>query len=129
MQLTLTRLSILAAALGVLAGCATQPSTGAAGSATATAPGKHLVYRDSSGNVVRQFDYPDDSFCRRVEAMAGRSARCQAEPAAGFTARATLRYNPPGVLVHGHYADMSRCRADTATMAPGVQLVEGCTAR
>ena len=133
MQLTLTRLSILAAALGVLAGCATQQSastTGtAAGAATTATPGKHLVYRDASGNVVRQFDYPDDSFCRRVEAMAGRSARCQAEPAAGFTARATLRYNPPGVLVHGHYADMNRCRADTASMSPGVQLVEGCTAR
>jgi len=132
MQLTFTRLSILAAALGLLAGCATQQTGTAAGSTAAPAAataGKHLVYRDASGNVVRQFDYPDDGFCRRVEALAGRSARCQAEPAAGFTARATLRYNPPGVLVHGHYADMSRCRADTATMAPGVQLVEGCTAR
>jgi hypothetical protein len=130
MQLSLTRLSILAATLGILAGCAsTQQQNAPAASSAAATPGKHLVYRDNSGNVVRQFDYPDDSFCRRVEAMAGRSARCQAEPAAGFTARATLRYNPPGVLVHGHYADMNRCRTDTATMAPGVQLVEGCTAR
>lgn len=131
MQTRLTRLSILAASLAILAGCAStqQGSTGSATGSAGGTPGKHLVYRDMSGNVVRQFDYPDDSFCRRVEALAGRTARCQAEPAAGFTARATLRYNPPGVLVHGHYADMNRCRTDTATMAPGVQLVEGCTAR
>jgi hypothetical protein len=128
MQMSLTRLSVLAASLAILAGCASTQQSAPGASAAAT-PGKHLVYRDGSGNVVRQFDYPDDSFCRRVEALAGRSARCQAEPAAGFTARATLRYSPPGVLVHGHYADMNRCRTDTATMAPGVQLVEGCTAR
>jgi hypothetical protein len=127
MHLSLTRLSILAAAAAVLAGCASQPAqTGA----TAAGPsGKHLVYRDSSGNVIRQFDYPDDAFCRRVEAMAGRGARCQAEPAPGFAAQATLRYNPPGVLVHGHYADMARCRADTSVMSAGVQLVDACSAR
>jgi hypothetical protein len=124
MELNLTRLSVLGGALAILAGCATQQAPAPSGP-----PGKHLVYRDSGGNVVRQFDYPDDGFCRRVEAIAGRSARCQAEPAAGFTATATLRYNPPGVLVRGHYADMNRCRADTATMSPGVQLVEPCTAR
>src|SRR5690349_1609517 len=98
-----TRLSIVAA-IAVLAGCASTPPG---------QPGKHLVYRDGSGNVVRQFDYPDDAFCRRVENLAGRSARCQPESATGMGARATLRYNPPGVLVQGHYADMARCRADT----------------
>lgn len=119
---TSMRLAIVAA-LAVLAGCATQSNV------PAGPPGKHLVYRDGSGNVIRQFDYPDDAFCRRVEAVAGRGARCQAEPAQGFAARATLRYNPPGVLVEGHYADMSRCRADTNSMSPGVQLVNACAAR
>lgn len=122
MHLSLTRLSVLAAA-AVLAGCASQPDQPAGPS------GKHLVYRDSSGKVVRQFVYPDDDFCRRVEAMAGRGGRCQAEPAPGFTAQATLRYNPPGVLVQGHYADMARCRADTSVMSAGVQLVDPCAAR
>ena len=114
-----TRLSILAA-IAVLAGCASTPPG---------PPGKHLVYRDGSGNVVRQFDYPDDAFCRKVESMAGRSARCQPESASGLQARATLRYNPPGVLVQGHYADMARCRADTASMSPGVELINPCTAQ
>lgn len=117
----ITRLATVAA-FAVLAGCASQ-STAPAGP-----PGKHLVYRDSNGQVIRQFTYPDDAFCRRVEAMAGRGARCQAESAAGMQARATLRYNPPGVLVEGHYADMARCRADTNTMSAGVQLVNPCTA-
>ena len=107
----LTRLSTVAA-FAVLAGCATQGSTPAGPS------GKHLVYRDGNGQVIRQFDYPDDAFCRRVQAMAGRSARCEAESAAAKTsAHATLRYNPPGVVVRGHYADMARCRADTNTMS------------
>jgi hypothetical protein len=117
----ITRLSILAAVAMLAAGCATQTTDTAQ-------PGKHLVYRDNAGNPIRQFDYPDDSFCRRVEALAGRGARCQATPAAGMQARATLRYNPPGVLVEGHYADMARCRADTSTMSAGVQLVNPCTA-
>jgi hypothetical protein len=121
------RLFMLSAALAALAGCASQPSS--SGGATAAAPGKHLVYRDASGNVIRQFDYPDDAFCRRVEQMAGRSARCQAESAAGMGAQATLRYNPPGVLVQGHYSDMARCRADTATMSAGVQLINPCTTK
>ena len=116
----ITRLSVVAAVV-VLAGCAsTGPGPGA---------GKHLVYRDTAGNVIRQFDYPDDAFCRRVEAMAGRSARCQPTPAPGFTAKATLRYNPPGVLVQGHYADLARCRADTGTMSAGVEVLNPCTAK
>lgn len=118
-----TRLFLLSAAAAVLAGCASQPS------APAGPPGKHLVYRDSSGAVIRQFDYPDDAFCRRVESLAGRGARCQAESASGFGAKATLRYMPPGVLVEGHYADMARCRSDTATMSAGVQLVNPCTGK
>jgi hypothetical protein len=117
----ITRLFILAAV--ALAGCATQTN------APDAPAGKHLVYRDTSGNVIRQFDYPDDAFCRRVEAMAGRGARCQAESAAGMQAQATLRYNPPGILVHGHYANMERCRADTSTMSPGVQLVDACKSK
>ncbi|MEJ5988903.1 hypothetical protein WG902_02805 [Ramlibacter sp. PS3R-8] len=127
MHLSLTRLTFIAAAAVVLAGCAsqsTQPAPVAAGSG-----GKHLVYRDGSGNLIRQFSYPDDAFCRRVEALAGRGARCQADPAPGFTAQATLRYNPPGVLVPGQYADLARCRADTSVMSAGVQLVDACAAR
>lgn len=104
------------------AGCATQTAT-----TPAEPPGRHLVYRDASGNAIRQFDYPDDAFCRRVEALAGRGARCQATPVAGMQARATLRYNPPGVLVEGHYSDINRCRTDNSVMSPGVQLINPCT--
>lgn len=104
------------------AGCATQTSSPSDGSG-----GRHLVYRDASGNVIRQFDYPDDAFCRRVAALAGRSARCQATPAAGMQAKATLRYNPPGILVEGHYVDMNRCRTDNSQMSAGVQLVNPCS--
>lgn len=112
------RLSIVVAALAVLAGCATQYTAGP--------PGKHLVYRDGNGQAIRQFDYPDDAFCRRVQAMAGRGARCEAGPASGLGVQATLRYNPPGVLVQGHYADMARCKADNSTRSAGVELVSPC---
>ena len=115
-----TRLLFLAATAAVLAGCASTP---------AGPPGKHLVYRDSAGNPIRQFDYPDDAFCRRVQSMAGGAARCQAETASGLSAQATLRYNPPGVIIHGHYADMARCRADTGTLSAGVELVEACASK
>jgi hypothetical protein len=116
----ITRLSILAA-VTVLAGCASQTTVpeGPAG-------GRHLVYRDTNGAAIRQFDYPDDAFCRRVQAIAGRGARCQATPADGLGAQATLRYSPPGVLVQGHYADIARCRADTSTMSAGVELINAC---
>jgi len=119
MQL-ITRLSIVAAVAVLAAGCASTSTT------TASA-GRHLVYRDGSGNIIRQFDYPDDALCRRVESMAGRGAQCQAQPASGMQAKATLRYNPPGVLVEGHYADMARCAADTSAMSPGVTLINPCT--
>jgi hypothetical protein len=114
-----TQLSIIAV-FALVAGCASTP---------AGPPGKHLVYRDGNGNVIRQFTYPDDAFCRRVEGVAGRGAHCQADPAPGFQAHATLRYNPPGVMVRGDYADMARCRADTSTMSAGVELVNPCTAQ
>jgi hypothetical protein len=120
MQLKMKRVPVLSAfaAAAVLAGCATTKPSGP--------PGKHLIYRDSSGVATRQFDYPDLAFCQRVEAMAGRGAYCQAEPATGLTAKATLRYNPPGLLVEGHYQDMNRCRTDTAALPGGVQLINAC---
>jgi hypothetical protein len=118
---SLFRLAILVASTVAVAGCAMQaqhPST----------PGKHLVYRDGAGAPIRQFDYPSDDFCRRVEAVAGRAARCQADSAgAQLQARATLRYNPPGVVIESHYATMVRCRADTATLSAGVQLINPCS--
>lgn len=119
-MLPISRYVLLAATAAVLVGCATQSSI-------APTPGKHLVYRDGAGTPIRQFDYPSDDFCRRVEAAAGRSARCQAESAGTqLQAKATLRYNPPGVLVESHYADMARCRADTGTLSAGVQLINPC---
>ena len=112
----------LAAGIAILAGCASQPQ------APAGPPGKHLVYRDSGGAVLRQFDYPDDAFCRKVEAVAGRGARCQAESVSGqLQAKATLRYNPPGIVVESHYADMARCQRDNSSMSPGVELLNQCT--
>src|SRR6478736_2061721 len=106
------------AAIAALAACATQPEG---------PPGKYLVYRDAGGATIRQFEYPDDAFCRKVERSAGSAARCQPSPAAGLGAQATLRYNPPGVDVPATYADLSRCRADTVTMAPGVELRAPCS--
>jgi hypothetical protein len=120
MKLTITTLSLLAVA--TLAGCALAPQAEGG-------PGKNLVYRDSAGKAFRQFDYPDEAFCRKVQALAGRSAICQAASVSGLQATATLRYSPPGVLVKGHYSDMTRCRADTATMSPGVELINPCTAQ
>jgi hypothetical protein len=117
----LIRLAFLGTAAAILAGCASQPS------APAGPAGKHLVYRDGNGALIRQFDYPDDAFCKRVEAMAGRGARCQAESAsAQMQAKATLRYNPPGILVESYYADMSRCQRDNSAMSAGVELVNKC---
>jgi hypothetical protein len=120
----LTRFAMLASAAVVLAGCASQP-TGPAGPA-----GKHLVYRDANGALIRQFDYPDDAFCKRVEAMAGRAARCQPDSvSAQMQAKATLRYNPPGVIVQSYYADLARCQRDNSSMSPGVEIVNPCAAK
>jgi hypothetical protein len=105
----------------VIAGCANRPSgTG----------GKHLVYRDSSGMPTMQFDYPSDDFCRKVEAIAARNARCQANSADDLLqARATLRYNPPDVLIEAHYPDVARCEKANSTMAQGVELANRCRAK
>ena len=96
-------------------------------------PGRHLVVRDSAGKLLMQFDYPSDDLCARTSSAmrgsafkAGCSAASMAEPLRG---RATLRYNPPGVLVEGHYADLASCRTSTSELAPGVALVKPCTAR
>lgn len=113
-------MALLATTAIVLAGCASQPTA-------LPTPGKHLVYRDASGTPIRQFDYPTEDFCRRVEIAAGRGARCQPDSAgAQLQAKATLRYNPPGVLIESHYADMARCKTDTGTLSPGVQLINAC---
>lgn len=120
-MISFTRLGVLAAVV-LAAGCASGPNL-------PPSAGKHLVYRDMSGNVIRQFDYPDDAFCRKVEGAAGRGARCQETSAPGLQARATLRYNPPGVLVEGHYADIARCRQDTSVMSAGVELINACSVR
>ena len=107
----------------VLAGCTSLPGM-------QTTEGKHLVYRDASGAPTLQIDYPSDATCRKVEAIASRNAKCQTESAAAqLHARATLRYDPPGMLVEGHYADLARCRTANATMARGVELVKPCTAK
>ena len=113
----------LAVSAAILAGCASAPQdTGPAG--------KHLVYRDSSGAVTRQFDYPSDDFCKRVEKLAGRAAKCQGESMSGnMTAQATLRYNPPGMLVHAHYPDLARCRTETSQLGAGVELINACAAK
>jgi hypothetical protein len=119
----MTRFLFLLAAV-TLAGCASQPP------AQPAQPGKHLVYRDGSGSVMRQFDYPTEDFCARVEKLAGRSARCQPDSLGGtLPARATLRYNPPGVLVEAHYSDMARCQSETGQLGAGVQLINPCSAR
>ena len=124
-MLPLSHILLFSAAVAVLAGCATPAPTGPA---SASAGGKHLVYRDANGALIRQFDYPSDAFCKRVEAAAGRSARCQADSVSSqLQAKATLRYNPPGVLVESHYADMARCQRDNSSMSAGVEIVNACS--
>jgi hypothetical protein len=104
-----------------LAGCVSMPQP---------SEGKHLVYRDASGTPIRQFDYPSDDICRRVQAVAGSSARCQNESLGQqMQARATLRYVPPGILVEGHYLDLTRCQSDTGSLGAGVELVNPCAAK
>ena len=39
----------------------------------------------------------------------------------------TPYFHVAGILVQGHYADLARCRADTSTMSPGVELINPCT--
>lgn len=105
----------------VLGGCASQPPTES---------GKHLVYRDDKGTPTMQIDYPTEDFCRKVEAIARGNVRCQAKSAdSQLHARATLRYDPPGMLVEGHYPDVARCETATAKTAMGVKLVSPCLAK
>lgn len=123
---SMSRMFLLAlpATVAVLAGCANP-----AQNQVSYGQGKHLVYRDSSGHLIRQFDYPTEDACRRVAAMAG-GARCQADSAAAqLQAKAMLLYNPPGFTVQGHYADMARCQSDTRNLGAGVQLMDGCAAK
>jgi hypothetical protein len=112
--------SLLVVATLILAGCASR----------SPASGKHLVYRDASGTPTMQIDYPSDQFCRRVESIAARNARCQTQSAdKQLQARATLRYNPPDILVEAHYANLARCEKANSTMAQGVELVKSCAAK
>jgi hypothetical protein len=122
MNPTRTTLAIVAAAL--LAACATTPPE---------QPGKHLLVRDLSGKLLMQFDYPTDDLCARTSNSmrgmmykAGCSASSAAEPLKGH---ATLRYNPPGVLVQGHYEDLAACRKNTTTLSAGVEIINACSAK
>ena len=115
----LVHLSLMSAAALALAGCASMPVPSA---------GKHLVYRDTAGNPVRQFDYPSDDICKRVQAVAGSAARCTNDSiSTQMQAKATLRYNPPGLLVEGHYANLERCQTDTKSLGAGVELINPCS--
>lgn len=123
MQLLRTTFAILSA--GILAGCVTtqiqEPS------------GRHMAVRDLSGKLLMQFDYPTDDMCARTSrAMRGTiyKAGCSgASTSESLQARATLRYNPPGVLVEGHYVDLAACRAQTAQPSAGVDVLQACAAK
>ncbi len=109
----------IAAALASV-GCATKPA----------GEGTHLVYRNSAGVPYMQFDYPTADLCRRTEAIATGDVRCQAVSAAAqLKARATLRYEPPGIEVVGHYSDMPACTKANSSMALGVKLAGGCAGK
>lgn len=122
MQLIRNTLAI--AAIATLAACATQPPEN---------PGSHLVVRDLGGKLLMQFDYPTDELCARTsKAMRGSiyKAGCDTVSAANsLHGQATLRYNPPGVLVQGHYADLAECRKQTSQLSSGVELINACKAR
>ena len=93
-------------------------------------PGSHLVVRDLGGKLLMQFDYPTDELCARTsKAMRGSiyKAGCATASASdSLRGQATLRYNPPGVLVHGHYADLAECRKQTGQLSAGVELINAC---
>jgi hypothetical protein len=105
----------------VLAGCV---------SMTPMEAGKHLVYRETTGAPAMQIDYPTESFCRQVEAIATNGAKCQAKSLGDqLQAHATLRYDPPGMVVEAHYADLVRCHVANSRMAAGVELLKPCSAK
>jgi hypothetical protein len=113
--------SLILVSVLVVAGCASR---------TPATAGKHLVYRDASGTPTMQIDYPSQDFCRKVEAIAARNARCETQSAGNqLQARATLRYNPPDMLVEAHYANVARCEKANSTMASGVELVNPCSVK
>lgn len=90
-----------------------------------------MTVRDLSGKLLMQFDYPTDDLCARTSrAMRGTiyKAGCSQTPAPEpLRGHATLRYNPPGVLVKGHYVDLAMCRTQTSQLSAGVELIEACT--
>jgi hypothetical protein len=120
---TLTRFGALAAVLA-LAACANTPSQ-------PPGNGRFLV-SDNRGASGYQFEYPNEKLCRDTEKRirdSGGKATCQTETAeSAFKAKATLRYNPPGVLVHGHYGSLDFCRSQTARPSPGVEVINACSA-
>ena len=67
----------------------------------------------------------DEGFVQLTIYKAGCSQTPASEPLGGH---ATLRYNPPGVLVKGHYLDLAMCRNQTGQLSAGVELIEACTA-
>ena len=121
MQLLRNTLAVIA--VGLLAGCATNK--------TPEASGRYMSVRDLSGNLLMQFDYPTGNLCARTSsAMRGtiyRAGCSGASAADSLQARATLRYNPPGVLVVGHYLDLAACRAQTAQPSAGVDVLTACS--
>lgn len=88
------------------------------------------MYRDSDRVPILQIDYPSEEFCSKVEAVASHNARCERDSAASqLHASATLRYDPPGLEVEGHYPDVERCQRANSRMAQGVALVKACAAK
>lgn len=119
------RISLAILATAMLGACALLPSE---------KPGSHLVVRDLSGKLLMQFDYPTDDLCARtsssMRSMKMYKAGCdRASAAAALRGQATLRYNPPGVLVRAHYEDLAACRRQTTQLASGVELILDCAAK
>ena len=117
-----TTIAILAAAM--LAACATQPPE---------QPGRHMIVHDLGGKLLMQFDYPTDDLCARTaRAMRGsvyKAACSQTSAAEPLRGHATLRYNPPGVLVQAHYADLALCRTLTSQPSAGVEVIQACSTK
>lgn len=111
-------------AIATLAGCATP---------TPEQPGGYLLVRDLSGKLLMQFDYPTDDLCARTSrAMRGtiyKASCAQTSAAETLRGKATLRYNPPGVLVLGHYQDVAACQTQTAQPSAGVEVTQACSAK